>query len=118
MKRELIQNIKVMPYSSGDAIDREGFLSAILAAKVSAGEKLSIAVTHCDTDSGSFEAVTDTRLIVGGSNEVSVEAGAEVNYDLDLVGCKRYIKITASLTGSGAAATYAVALGDAAEVPV
>ena len=27
MKRELIQNIKVIPYKSGNAIDRERFLS-------------------------------------------------------------------------------------------
>ena len=30
MKRELIQNIKVIPYKSGDAIDRERFLSGVL----------------------------------------------------------------------------------------
>ena len=118
MKRELIQNVKVMPYTSGAEIDREGYLSAILAANVTAGEKVTIAVTHSDTSGGTFEAVADTGLIVGGKAEIEVAAPADVNFDLDLVGCKRFVKITATLTGSGAAATYAVALGDAVEVPV
>lgn len=34
MKRELIQNIKVIPYKSGDAIDRERFLSGVLAVSL------------------------------------------------------------------------------------
>lgn len=34
MKRALIQSVKVTPYTSEDAINREGFLSAILAVKV------------------------------------------------------------------------------------
>ena len=29
MKRELLENVKVQPYTSGDAIDREGYLSAL-----------------------------------------------------------------------------------------
>ena len=33
MKRALIQSVKVTPYTSEDAINREGFLSAILAVK-------------------------------------------------------------------------------------
>lgn len=32
MKRELLENVKVQPYTSGDAIDREGYLSAVLAS--------------------------------------------------------------------------------------
>ena len=34
MKRALIQSVKVTPYTSEDAINREGFLSGILAVKV------------------------------------------------------------------------------------
>lgn len=118
MKRQLIQNVKVMPYTSGDVIDRRGFLSAILAAKVSAGEMVAIKVAHCDTAAGTFEDVKDEFIVVGSKPEAAVAAGDDVNFDLDLVGCKQFIKITATLTGADAAATYAVALGDAVEVPV
>lgn len=118
MKRELVQNIKVTPYTSGEAIDREGFLSAIFAAKVTAGEKVKIAVTHSDTSDGTFEAVPDDFIVIGKSDEAEVTAPATVNFDLDLLGCKQYIKVTATLTGTGAAATYAVALGDPANMPV
>lgn len=34
MKRELLQNVKVTPYTSEDVIDREGFLSAVLGVLV------------------------------------------------------------------------------------
>ena len=34
MKRELIQNVKVTPYTSEEAIDRDGFLSAVLGVLV------------------------------------------------------------------------------------
>ncbi len=34
MKRELLQNVKVMPYTSGDVLDRSGFLSAVLGIKI------------------------------------------------------------------------------------
>lgn len=115
MKRALIQNVKVMPYTLETAIDREGYLSAILAASITEGTSAKIAVTHCDTQDGSFEAVPDDYIVVGGKDEVSVTATAVVNFDIDLVGCKRYIKI--NVTGP-TSATYAVALGDAVEVPV
>ena len=75
MKRELIQNVKVTPYTSEDAIDRDGFLSAAL-----------------------------------------------VNFDLDLVGCKQFIKIKVEVvcTGGSSAsctATAALVLGDKAYTP-
>ena len=54
MKGALIQNVKVMPYTLETAIDREGYLSAILAASVTAGTTAKVSVTHCDTESGSF----------------------------------------------------------------
>ena len=36
MKRELLENVKVQPYTSGDAIDREGYLSAVLGVSLGA----------------------------------------------------------------------------------
>lgn len=118
MKRELLKNIKVIPYTSGTAIDRESFLSAVVAASVTAGAKVKIEVTHCDTENGSYTNVTDKLIVVDGTNEAEITAPATVNFDLDLIGCKRFIKITATLTGDSAAATYAVVLGDPAEMPV
>lgn len=117
MKRELIQNTRVIPCSSGDVIDREGMLSAVFAANVTAGTKVAIAVTHCDTKDGTFTNVTDP-IVVMGADAIEVSAPQVVNFDLDLIGCKQFIKVTATLTGTGAAATYAIALGDAAKAPV
>lgn len=48
MKRELFQNITAIPYKSGDAINREGFLSAVIGANVSSGAEVTITVTHSD----------------------------------------------------------------------
>lgn len=118
MKRELLKNVKVMPYTLETAIDREGFLSAVLGIAVTAGETVTVAVTHCDEESGSYEAVEaveDKMLVIDGESTIAVSGVQLVNVDLDLVGCKRYIKI--NVTG-GATATYAVVLGDPAYMPV
>lgn len=117
MKRENIQNTRVIPCANGDVIDRAGMLSAVFAAKVTAGTKVAIAITHSDTSGGSFTPVTDQVAIIGPA-EVAVTAPQIVNFDIDLIGCKQFIKITATLSGSDADATYAIALGDAANAPV
>ena len=114
MKRELLKNVKVMPYTLETAIDREGFLSAVFAVAVTAGETVTIAVTDCDTKDGSYAAVTDKMLVIDGKSTQSVSGTVLVNFDLDLLGCKRYIKI--NVTG-GATATYAVVLGDGEYTP-
>lgn len=114
MKRELIENVKVLPYTLDTAIDREGFLSAVLAVSVSEGTTAKVAITHCDTDNGSYEAVPDDFVVVG-KDEVSFTGTPLLNFDIDLVGCKRYIKI--NVTGPSSA-TYALVLGDASGVPV
>ena len=67
MKRALIQNVKVMPYTLETAIDREGYLSAILAASVTAGTSAKVSVTHCDTESGSYEAVPDDFIVAASA---------------------------------------------------
>ena len=114
MKRALIQNVKVMPYTLETAIDREGYLSAILAASVTEGTTAKVSVTHCDTEGGEYKAVPDDFIVVG-KDEASFTATALVNFDIDLVGGKRYSK--SNVTGP-TAATYAVALGDPVEAPV
>lgn len=123
MKRELIQNTKVAPYTSGAVIDRLGFLSAIIAAAVGTAGDLTLTFTHSDTEDGTFEAVTDSYIAVdngattGGVVTVPAEAGDTVNVDIDLVGCKQFIKV--DIAGDAAtASTFAYALGDPANAPV
>lgn len=126
MKRELIQNVKAIPYTSGEVIDRTGFLSAVVAVSALAAGNVKLEVTHADTASGTFESVSDERLMVGGANEVKdLKADDIANFDLDLLGCKPFIKITlsgtAAATGSGDAAktaACAVVLGDHYAQPV
>lgn len=118
MKRELVQNVKAIPYTNGDVIDREGFLSAVVAVSAAADGKMELKVTHSDTADGTFVDVTDTRLVVEGKAEVDgLKANDIANFDIDLVGCKQFIKVTVSGTASEGAAC-AVVLGDPAQAPV
>lgn len=129
MKRELIQNVKVQPYTSGAALDRTGFLSGVIGAVIgTAGAvigtagALTLTITHSD-DNSSYEAVTDKLVFPEKQTEggtfttEELEVGDVVNIDIDLLGLKNYVKITAS----GAAATsttLAVVLGDKHVQPV
>lgn len=113
MKRNLLQNVKIQPYASDEVVDKNGYLSAILGAKVSAAGKLTITVTHGDTEEAA-DTVTDTRVFPETETENGVyeteelEAGSVVNIDIDLLGLKNFVKIAVS----GATATCALALGD------
>ena len=126
MKRNLIQNVKAIPYTSGGVIDRTGFLSAVVAVSALAAGNVKLEVTHADAAVGTFEAVTDERLVLNGPSEVKdLKAGDITNFDLDLLGCKHFIKVTlsgtAAATGSGdtaKTAACAVVLGDAVVQPV
>lgn len=119
MKRELIQNVKAIPYTSGEAIDRAGFLSAVCAVKAAAAGNMKVAVTHADTSTGTFEAVPDACLFVGGGAEAAdLKAGDIANFDIDLVGCKQFVKLTVSGDAAGEGASCAVVLGDPAQAPV
>ena len=139
MKRALIQSVKVTPYTSEDAINREGFLSAILAVKVGSpsgsptGMAVKLTITESDQQSGTgYAPVKDKLVCVGnaplddaGAISVSTDAegGELVNFDLDLVGLKQYVKVKVEMVCTGGSspsctATAALALGDASEVPV
>ena len=137
MKRELIQNVKVTPYTSETAIDRDGFLSAVLGVLVGTpsgsptGLAVKLTVTECDTESGSYTPAADKLIPVekaldaAGSISLETDAagGSLVNFDLDLVGCKQFVKIKYEITCTGGSspscsATAALVLGDASEVPV
>lgn len=136
MKRELIQNVKVNPYTSEDPINREGFLSGILAVKVGTptgspnGLAVKLTVTECDTEIGSYTPAADKLILMdkalGADGSISLDTdaagGALVNFDLDLVGCKQFIKIKVEVvcTGDSSAsctATAALVLGDKAYTP-
>ena len=136
MKRELIQNVKVTPYTSETAIDRDGFLSAVLGVLVGTptGDPTGLAVkrtvTECDTEGGSYTPAADTLIPVdkalGADGSISLETdaagGSLVNFDLDLVGCKQFIKIKVEVVCTGGTsascdATAALVLGDKAYTP-
>ena len=136
MKRAILKTVKVAPYTSGDAIDREGFLSGVIGVKVGTptGSQTALAVkavfTHCDTSDGSFTVCGDKLIVLDKTLDddgaVSVDtdkAGGElVNLDCDFVGCKRFVKATISVvctggTSASCTATAALALGDKNENP-
>lgn len=118
MKRELLQNVKTLPYTSGSVIDRAGFLSAVIAVAAAAAGDMKVAITHSDTADGTFEAVSDEKLFVDSSDEAKgLEANEVADFDVDLLGCKQFIKVTLSGTASANAAC-AVVLGDKNTQPV
>lgn len=137
MKRALIQNTKVTPYTSESAIDREGFLSAVLGVLVGTpsgsptGLAVKLTITESDEESSGYTAAADKLIPIdkaldaNGAISVDTDAagGALVNFDLDLVGCKQFVKIKFEVvctggTSASCTATAALALGDAIEVPV
>ena len=138
MKRALIQSVKVTPYTSEDAINREGFLSGILAVRVGSpsgsptGLAVKLTITESYQQSTGFAPVKDKLVCVGNaplddagviSASTAAEGGELVNFDLDLVGLKQYVKVKVEVTCTGGSspsctATAALALGDASEVPV
>ncbi len=130
MKRSLFQNITAIPYTSGDTIDRSGFLSAVIGANVASGATLTIKAEHSD-DGETFVPVTDKLVfpevpteggeytfvnepIKAKDEEGAVEAGGLVNVDVDLVGLKPYVKFTVT----GATGSPVVVLGDSNAQPV
>ena len=93
-------------------------------------QKLTVKVEHCDTKDGTFEVVPDSKLDPdtttsdGILKEISVTSGEEIKMNLDLLGCKRYIKITPTISFTGgtspaaSGAAYVLVLGDPALAPV
>lgn len=133
MKRILFESVKAFPYTPDQAVDRLDALSAVLGIGVSAADpdaEARITVSHADTAGGAYEPVLDARIFMGntrverdGAGEVShvftavpVETGDLVNTDIDLVGCKRFVKIGVAYTANGSPATVTAAcvltLGD------
>ena len=73
MKRALIQSVKVTPYTSEDAINREGFLSGILAVKVGSpsgsptGMAVKLTITESDQSGTGYAPVKDKLVCVGNA---------------------------------------------------
>lgn len=116
MKRELLQNTRVQPYTSGSAIERTGFLSAIVGAVIGTAGALTLTITHSG-DGQTFEAVKDELVFLdkkstdGTYTADALDKDDVVNIDIDLAGLKDFVKITASGTAA-AGTTLAIALGD------
>ena len=121
MKRALFDTVAVLPVASGGVAGRMGYESAVLALTVEAGKTAIVNVQHSDTADGTFTPVPDSRLFI--DNPVNkdgnalvknkAEADAVANLNIDLVGCKEFVRITAT---DGTIA--ALALGDATDHPV
>jgi len=121
MKRAIFDTVAVLPFTSGSVADRVGFESAVLALTVAAGKTAVVKVEHSDTADGTFTPVPDTRLFIDNpvdkdrnalvKNETKADAVANLN--IDLIGCKQFVKITVT---EGTVA--ALALGDATDHPV
>jgi hypothetical protein len=137
MKRELLKNVAVFPYTSAAAQDRDGFLSAVLGVVVSTitgtptSAKITVTATECDTVDGTYTPVADALFfaeqdgVVGNVKTISISPtdGGSFQVVLDLVGAKQFIKldIATSFTGGttpAATTTSAIALGDSREQPV
>ena len=93
---------------------------------------VKLTITESDQSGTGYAPVKDKLVCVGnaplddaGAISVTTDAagGELVNFDLDLVGHKQYVKVKVEITCSGGTspeceATAALALGDASEVPV
>ena len=119
MKRELFENVKVIPGGTGAAIDRTGLLSAVLGFSAKAADTVKIRVEHADTADGTFEVLDDPLAgVTGALKDVTVEAGETVNICIDLIGCRQYVKISVEGSAEGQTISSAVILGDPAKAPV
>ena len=115
MKRALFDTVTVLPFASGNVVDRTGYESAVLAVTVEASQTATIKVETADSTAGPYEPVKDSRIFVDNpvNEENEAEAQAVANLDIDLIGCKSCVKITATNGTIGA-----LALGDATNCPV
>lgn len=96
MKRALFDTVTVLPFASGNVVDRIGYESAVLAVTVEASQTATIKVETADSTAGPYEPVKDSRIFVDNPVnedgeaviENEAEAQAVANLDIDLIGCK------------------------------
>jgi hypothetical protein len=137
MKRELFDNVKLIVKADNAVIDRIGCLSGVLAVSIGSitgnptASDLSVAITHSDTEDGTFKPVADAMIGMeehpskdGILNKIAVKTNDELSINLDLIGCKQFIKITPTIKFTGgtspaaANASYALVLGDPSNSPL
>ena len=88
MKRALIQNVKVTPYTSEDVINREGFLSAVLGVLVGTptgtptGMAVKLTVTESDEEAGSYTPAADKLIPI----DKALDADGAISVDTDAAG--------------------------------
>jgi hypothetical protein len=121
MKRETLQNVKVLPLVSGETVvDTLGFDSAVIGVTAAAAT-VTVTIEHGDTADGTFLPLDDTMLFgeettvnkaTGAvSAVVTATVGEVVNVCADLAGAKQFIKVTCN-------GANAIVLGDARYQPV
>lgn len=101
----------------------QGYLSTFPEERLrkAASQTATIKVETADSTAGPYEPVKDSRIFVDNPVnedgeaviENEAEAQAVANLDIDLIGCKSCVKITATNGTIGA-----LALGDATNCPV
>ena len=57
MKRALFDTVTVLPFASGNVVDRTGYESAVLAVTVEASQTATIKVETADSTAGPYEPV-------------------------------------------------------------
>jgi hypothetical protein len=118
--------MKVTPYQSQEVVDRKGFVSGTLAVRMTQAGALTVQVLHSDTANSGFAPVIDFFLNPDGAvatdalegiayRNFAAQTGDVVNFDLDLLSLKRFIRIKIDNTGEG---EYAFALLDPMHVPL
>lgn len=132
MKRMLFEGLQLLPYNSDMVVDRLGALSSVLAVTGNtAATEVTVTLTHCETEDGTFTPALDTRLFLlntqlehdseGKITKAFVKAtlapGGVLNFDIDLLACRRYVKIKVECTES-ATVSCALALGDFPTEPI
>ena len=93
MKRALFDTVTVLPFASGNVVDRIGYESAVLAVTVEASQTATIKVETADSTAGPYEPVKDSRIFVDNPVnedgeaviENEAEAQAVANLDIDLI---------------------------------
>ena len=112
MRRALFDRLIVLPYEQGEAINRDRALSIVLGVACNAATGmplLRVALTECATEDGEFTPVKDELAVP--TEPVELEEGVADMINIDVVGCKQFVKITPTITGEATCA-YAIALGD------
>lgn len=134
MKRALFGSVRVLPFATGDVIDRQGMLSGVLGVSIpeitGSPESVSVNITatHGDTVDGTLAEINadaSPMFWLGNPLVIKLDGKTALQYNIpmDFLGCKRYVKLAVAMAfngGTDPAGTpaYALALGDPDYMPV